>query len=56
MQYLHDNGFKVLLLNQFGFDPTNNVFYLKNVPSPNGTTSNAATLSGVTSYSIAIDK
>jgi peptidoglycan/xylan/chitin deacetylase (PgdA/CDA1 family) len=45
MQYLHDNGFKVLLLNQFGFDPTNNVFYLKNVPSStSGTTTNAATL------------
>lgn len=53
MQYLHDNGFKVLLLNQFGFDPTNNVFYLKNVPSStHGTTTNAATLlSGATSYS-----
>ena len=46
MQYLHDNGFKVLLLNQFGFDPTNNVFYLKNVPSYNGTATNAATLVG----------
>jgi Polysaccharide deacetylase len=44
MRYLHDNGFKVLLLNQFGFNPTNNVFYLKNVPSYNGTTANAATL------------
>ena len=53
MQYLHDNGFKVLLLNQFGFDPTNNVFYLKNVPSStSGTTTNAATLlSGAPSYS-----
>jgi hypothetical protein len=30
MKYLHDNGFHVLLLNQFGFDPTNNVFYIKN--------------------------
>ena len=56
MQYLHDNGFKVLLLNQFGFDPTNNVFYLKNVPSSSGTTTNAVTLSGVASYSIAIAK
>ena len=56
MQYLHDNGFKVLLLNQFGFDPNNNVFYLKNVPSSGGTTTNAATLSGVASYSIAIAK
>ena len=25
MKYLHDNGFKVLLLNQLGFDPTNNI-------------------------------
>ena len=31
MKYLHDNGFKVLLLNQFGFDPINNFFYLKNM-------------------------
>jgi hypothetical protein len=38
MQYLHDNGFKVLLLNQFGFDPTNNVLYLKNFPSSTGAT------------------
>lgn len=45
MRYLHDNGFKVLLLNQFGFDPTTNVFYLKNVPSSTyGTASNAATI------------
>lgn len=53
MQYLHDNGFKVLLLNQFGFDPTNNVFYLKNVPSStSGTATNAATLlNGAPSYS-----
>ncbi|MFZ0515196.1 MAG: hypothetical protein WAM14_26600 [Candidatus Nitrosopolaris sp.] len=55
MQYLHDNGFKVLLLNPFGFEPTNNVFYLKNVSSSNGTTTNA-TLSGAASYSIAIAK
>jgi peptidoglycan/xylan/chitin deacetylase (PgdA/CDA1 family) len=44
MRYLHDNGFKVLLLNQFGFNPTNNVFYLKNIPAYNGTIANAATL------------
>ena len=31
MKYLHDNGFNVLLLNQFGFDPVNNIFYLKNM-------------------------
>jgi len=31
MKYLHDNGFKVLVLNQLGFDPANNVFYIKNI-------------------------
>jgi peptidoglycan/xylan/chitin deacetylase (PgdA/CDA1 family) len=56
MQYLHDNGFKVLLLNQFGFDPTNNVFYLRNFPSSNGATTNSTTLSGAATYSIAIAK
>ncbi|MDQ6666781.1 MAG: polysaccharide deacetylase family protein [Thermoproteota archaeon] len=30
MKYLHDNGFKVLLLNRLGFDTTKNVFYLNN--------------------------
>ena len=57
-KYLHDNGFKVLLLNQFGFDPTNNVFYLKNVPSStSGTATNAATLlSGAPSYSTSSSK
>ena len=30
MKYLHDNGFKVLLLNQLGYDTKNNAFYLKN--------------------------
>jgi hypothetical protein len=34
MKYLHDNGFKVLVLNQFGFHPTNNIFYLKSVQPP----------------------
>lgn len=32
MKYLHDNGFKVLLMNQFGFNTANNIFYLKSVP------------------------
>jgi hypothetical protein len=31
MKYLHDNGFRVLLLNQLGYDPNNNVFHIKNV-------------------------
>jgi hypothetical protein len=43
MKYLHDNGFRVLLLNQLGYDPTNNVFYLNNLPRLT-TTSTAATL------------
>ena len=30
MQYLHDNGFKVLLLSQLGYDTKHNAFYLKN--------------------------
>jgi hypothetical protein len=32
MKYLHDNGFRVLLLNQLSYDPNNKVFALKNVP------------------------
>jgi len=45
MKYLHDNGFKVLLLNQLGYDPNNNVFDIKNVPlSTYGTTPNVTTL------------
>ena len=28
MKYLHDNGFRVLLLNQLGYDQNNNVFYI----------------------------
>jgi hypothetical protein len=30
MKFLHDNGFKVLLLNQLGYDSINNIFYIKN--------------------------
>jgi len=33
MKYLHDNGFRVLLLNQLGYDPNNNTFYITKVPS-----------------------
>jgi peptidoglycan/xylan/chitin deacetylase (PgdA/CDA1 family) len=28
MKYLHNNGFRVLLLNQLGYDPNSNVFYI----------------------------
>ena len=45
IKYLHDNGFRVLLLNQLGYGPNNNVFDIKNVPLPTyGTTTNATTL------------
>lgn len=45
MKYLHDNGFRVLLLNQLGFDPVRNVFYLKNIsPTLETTISSAAIL------------
>jgi hypothetical protein len=47
---MHDNGFKVLLLNQFTFDPTNNVLYLKNFPSFNGTTTNIVSASAAYSH------
>jgi Polysaccharide deacetylase len=30
MKYLHDNGFKVLTLDQLGYNPINNVLYVKN--------------------------
>ena len=46
MKYLHDNGFRVLTLTQLGYDPMNNVFYIKNGPSSSSTTAttNTATL------------
>jgi peptidoglycan/xylan/chitin deacetylase (PgdA/CDA1 family) len=50
MKYLHDNGFKVLLLNQLGFDPTNNILYLKDFPSSNGTTTNLVSAYGTYSH------
>jgi len=44
MKYLHDNGFRVLTINQLGYDTTNSLFYVKNPPSPTSatTTTNAA--------------
>jgi hypothetical protein len=45
MKYLHDNGFRVLLLNQLEYDPNTKVFDIKTVPSSIfGTTTSAATL------------
>jgi uncharacterized protein YuzE len=29
MKYLHNNGFRLLLLNQLAYDPNSNVFYIK---------------------------
>jgi hypothetical protein len=31
MKYLHDNGFKVITINDLGYDTNNNVFYIKNL-------------------------
>ena len=44
MQYLHDNGFKVLLLSQLGYDTKHNAFYLKNSAGDDtaGATTNTA--------------
>jgi peptidoglycan/xylan/chitin deacetylase (PgdA/CDA1 family) len=62
MKYLHDNGFKVLVLNQLGYDTKYNAFYLKNSPA---TAAGAAdtfairttnTARAPTSVSTAIDK
>ena len=44
MKYQHNNGFRVLTINQLGYDTTNNFFYIKNLPSPNyATTTTTAT-------------
>jgi hypothetical protein len=48
MKYLHDNGFRVLLLNQLGYDPTNNVFYLNNLPRLTTTSTVATATHGAT--------
>ena len=51
MKYLRDNGFKVLLLNQLGYDTTHNTFFIKNssttattTPTTTTTTTGAATI------------
>ena len=43
MKYLHDNGFMVLTLSQLGYDPINNVFYIKK-GSSSGSTTTAPTI------------
>jgi len=37
MQYLYDNGFKVITINDLGYDKDQNRFYVKNVDKNNGT-------------------
>ena len=62
MKYLHDNGFKVLVLNQLGYDTTHNTFYLKNSPAAAAgaadtfATRTTNTARAPTSVSTAIDK
>jgi hypothetical protein len=51
MKYLHDNGFRVLLLNQVDFDPVKNMFYLKNTNPPLETVSATAPTAASTSAS-----
>ena len=36
MKYLHDNGFKVLTLDQLGYNAAKNVFYIKNALPASG--------------------
>ncbi len=33
MKYLHENGFRVLTMNDLGYDTKNNVLYIKSSPS-----------------------
>jgi peptidoglycan/xylan/chitin deacetylase (PgdA/CDA1 family) len=60
MKYLHDNGFKVLVLNQLGYDTTYNTFYLKNSSAAGAAytfvTRTTSTAGAPTSVSTSIDK
>jgi hypothetical protein len=47
MKYLHDNGFKVLTMNQLGYDTTNNLFCIKNVQSPTSTPTTIAAATAI---------
>jgi peptidoglycan/xylan/chitin deacetylase (PgdA/CDA1 family) len=47
MKYLHDKGFKVLTLNQIGYDTTQNVLYIKNSsPGTSGGIDSGTTTAG----------
>jgi peptidoglycan/xylan/chitin deacetylase (PgdA/CDA1 family) len=59
MKYLHDNGFKVLVLNQLGYDTTHNTFYLKNssaAAADTAATRTTNTVGAPTIATTAIDK
>jgi len=58
MKYLHDNGFKVLLLNQLGYDTTHNTFFIKKNSSTTAATTPATTTTtgAATITTPAIDK
>jgi len=57
MKYLHDNGFKVLVLNQLGYDTTHNTFYLKNSSAADtAATRTTNTVGAPTIATTAIDK
>ena len=43
IKYIHDNGFRVLTLTQLGYDPINNIFYIKNGPASSSTTATTDT-------------
>ena len=57
MKYLHDNGFKVLLLNQLGYDTKHNAFYLKNsADDDNNTAATTTTALRASTITTALEK
>jgi hypothetical protein len=53
MKYLHDNGFKVLTMNQLGYNAAKNILYLKNnvASTSSSTTTKPATTARFARYS-----
>jgi len=59
MKYLHDNGFRVLLLNQLGYDTIHNTFFINNSSAPAATipaTTTTTTTRSATITTPVIDK
>jgi hypothetical protein len=56
MKYLHDNGFKVLLLNQLGYDTKHNAFYLKNSADDDNTAATTNTALRASTITTALEK